>query len=63
MGITCSKFHWDDFKTMEEVWDTNSIIDMCEIWSLKESSIFLCENIIRYQWNLYEVKSIQQTIC
>ena len=23
MGIRCSKFHWDDLKTMEEVWDTN----------------------------------------
>ena len=23
MGIRCSKFHSDDLKTKEEVWDTN----------------------------------------
>ena len=25
MVIRCSKFHWDDLKIMEEVWDTNFI--------------------------------------
>jgi len=25
MWIRCSKFHWDDLNTTEEVWDTNCL--------------------------------------